>query len=81
MIQNTSNFLQGVGTASERAITYFGSSGSNSTRRRHYTMLTGNDKEGRAAAILNSIHEKTGEHIELIVGMELPELSIWQRFT
>ena len=32
-------------------------------------------------AILNAIREQTGEDNEVIVGIELPELSIWQRFT
>ena len=48
MIQNVSNFARGVSTAAEKASAYFGNSVSSSTRRRHFTRLTDNDKEERA---------------------------------
>ena len=48
MIQNITLFARGVGRAAESAVSYFGIALSNTSRRRLFDKISGNDKEGQA---------------------------------
>ena len=56
MIQNIANYARGVGRTAEVLIAYFGNALSNTTRRRLWTKLIGNDKAGLASN--NTVRER-----------------------